>query len=125
MKPNIHPDYHPVTVHCACGHTFPTQSTMKGDVAQSRNLFELPSFLHRQAEAAGYGGTRRALYEEVRESRRSTKSHQGRQQEEVTFVKASIAIPMSRGSVECRAICFFGVGSHPARFERLGALSEI
>ncbi len=24
MKPNIHPDYHPVTVHCACGHTFPT-----------------------------------------------------------------------------------------------------
>src|SRR3984885_8403147 len=31
MKPNIHPDYHPVTVHCACGHTFPTRSTMKGD----------------------------------------------------------------------------------------------
>ena len=31
MKPNIHPDYHPVTVHCACGHTFPTQSTVKGE----------------------------------------------------------------------------------------------
>jgi len=31
MKPNIHPDYHPVTVHCACGHTFPTRSTMKGE----------------------------------------------------------------------------------------------
>ena len=30
MKPNIHPDYHPVTVHCACGHTFPTRSTIKG-----------------------------------------------------------------------------------------------
>jgi len=23
MKPGIHPDYHAVTVHCACGHTFP------------------------------------------------------------------------------------------------------
>ena len=31
MKPNIHPDYHPVTVHCACGHTFPTRSTIKGE----------------------------------------------------------------------------------------------
>jgi large subunit ribosomal protein L31 len=31
MKANIHPDYHPVTVHCACGHTFPTRSTMKGE----------------------------------------------------------------------------------------------
>ncbi|PYT62013.1 MAG: hypothetical protein DMG46_02330 [Acidobacteria bacterium] len=26
MKPGIHPDYHPVTVHCACGHTFETRS---------------------------------------------------------------------------------------------------
>ncbi len=32
MKPGIHPDYHPVTVHCACGHTFQTRSTMKGDM---------------------------------------------------------------------------------------------
>jgi large subunit ribosomal protein L31 len=32
MKPNIHPDYHAVTVHCACGHTFPTRSTIKGDL---------------------------------------------------------------------------------------------
>jgi large subunit ribosomal protein L31 len=31
MKPKIHPDYHPVTVHCACGHTFPTRSTIKGE----------------------------------------------------------------------------------------------
>src|SRR6267143_2612932 len=30
MKPGIHPAYHPVTVHCACGHTFPTRSTIKG-----------------------------------------------------------------------------------------------
>ena len=32
MKPGIHPDYHPVTVHCACGHTFQTRSTVKGDM---------------------------------------------------------------------------------------------
>ena len=31
MKPGIHPDYHPVTVHCACGHNFQTRSTIKGD----------------------------------------------------------------------------------------------
>ena len=27
MKPDIHPEYQPVEVHCACGHTFPTKST--------------------------------------------------------------------------------------------------
>src|SRR5260370_7652622 len=32
MKPGIHPDYHAVTVHCACGHTFHTPSTIKGDI---------------------------------------------------------------------------------------------
>src|SRR5690348_7501656 len=32
MKPGIHPDYHAVTVHCACGNTFPTRSTIKGDM---------------------------------------------------------------------------------------------
>ncbi len=26
MKPGIHPDYHTVTVHCACGH-----NSIKGD----------------------------------------------------------------------------------------------
>ena len=31
MKAGIHPDYHPVTVHCACGHNFQTRSTIKGD----------------------------------------------------------------------------------------------
>ncbi len=30
MKDGIHPDYHEVTVHCACGHTFKTRSTQKG-----------------------------------------------------------------------------------------------
>jgi large subunit ribosomal protein L31 len=32
MKANIHPDYHDVTVHCACGHTFKTRSTFRGDL---------------------------------------------------------------------------------------------
>jgi large subunit ribosomal protein L31 len=32
MKEGIHPDYHPVTVHCACGSTFETRSTFKGNL---------------------------------------------------------------------------------------------
>ena len=31
MKTGIHPDYHEVTVSCACGNTFKTRSTIKGD----------------------------------------------------------------------------------------------
>jgi len=29
MKQGLHPEYHQVTVHCACGHTFATHSTKK------------------------------------------------------------------------------------------------
>ena len=29
MKKEIHPEYHLVTVHCACGNTFQTRSTAK------------------------------------------------------------------------------------------------
>ena len=29
MKPEIHPKYQPVQVHCACGETFTTASTRK------------------------------------------------------------------------------------------------
>jgi large subunit ribosomal protein L31 len=32
MKPGIHPDYHAVTVHCACGNNFATRSTVKGNM---------------------------------------------------------------------------------------------
>ncbi len=28
MKKDIHPEYHLVTVHCACGNTFQTKSTV-------------------------------------------------------------------------------------------------
>lgn len=31
VKAGIHPDYHEVTVSCACGYTFKTHSTHKGD----------------------------------------------------------------------------------------------
>ena len=34
MKPNIHPDYHEVTVHCACGNAFKTRSTFKGSMVK-------------------------------------------------------------------------------------------
>lgn len=29
MKAGIHPDYHPITVVCACGNSFTTRSTAK------------------------------------------------------------------------------------------------
>ncbi len=32
MKTGIHPNYHEVTVVCACGSTFKTRSTIKGDL---------------------------------------------------------------------------------------------
>lgn len=32
MKENTHPDYHEVSVECACGNKFTTLSTKSGDV---------------------------------------------------------------------------------------------
>lgn len=32
MKPGIHPAYNEVKVICACGHSFVTRSTHKGDI---------------------------------------------------------------------------------------------
>jgi large subunit ribosomal protein L31 len=32
MKAGIHPEYHVVTVNCACGNTFQTRSTSKDDI---------------------------------------------------------------------------------------------
>ena len=32
MKPEIHPSYNEITVTCACGETFKTRSTRKGDL---------------------------------------------------------------------------------------------
>src|SRR5258706_7005386 len=82
---------------------FPDSLHDQGRIAARRNLFELPSLLHRQAKAAGYGRPRRAFHEEVRESSRGAKSDQGSQQEEVALTPAPFATHVSRGSVECRA----------------------
>ena len=32
MKQGIHPNYHEITVHCACGNQFQTRSTKKDDL---------------------------------------------------------------------------------------------
>ncbi|HEX8162336.1 MAG TPA: 50S ribosomal protein L31 [Pyrinomonadaceae bacterium] len=32
MKPGIHPNYHEITVTCACGSNFKTRSTRKDDL---------------------------------------------------------------------------------------------
>ena len=32
MKPGIHPEYHEITVTCACGESFKTRSTRKDDL---------------------------------------------------------------------------------------------
>jgi large subunit ribosomal protein L31 len=32
MKAAIHPSYNEVRVHCACGHSFTTRSTHRGDI---------------------------------------------------------------------------------------------
>ena len=32
MKKGIHPEYHDVNVVCACGNTFKTRSTYKGNL---------------------------------------------------------------------------------------------
>lgn len=34
MKKDIHPDYHEATAVCACGATFKTGTTKKGDVVK-------------------------------------------------------------------------------------------
>src|SRR5258706_6754110 len=73
----------------------------QGCFAARRNLFELPSLLHRQAKAAGYGRPRRAFHEEIAESSRSAKSDQGSQQEEVSLTTEPFANQSSHGSAEC------------------------
>ena len=32
MKQGIHPEYHDINVHCACGNNFTTRSTRKDDL---------------------------------------------------------------------------------------------
>ncbi|HYE36280.1 50S ribosomal protein L31 [Methylocaldum sp.] len=32
MKPDIHPEYKSINVHCSCGNTFETKSTLSKDL---------------------------------------------------------------------------------------------
>ncbi len=49
-KQGIHPKYENIHVKCACGTTFETRSTHKGDIVVE-NLLRPAPLLHRQAEA--------------------------------------------------------------------------
>ena len=64
MKAAIHPAYNEIRVMCACGSSFTTRSTHKGDI-HVEICSCLPSFLHRQAEADGYRRPGGALPPEV------------------------------------------------------------
>jgi len=65
MKPKIHPEYHEVTAHCACGNTWKTpQHPVR---APPRDLLPVPPVLHGEGEAGRHGRTRRALPEALRQ----------------------------------------------------------
>ena len=42
MKENVHPNYHTVTVVCACGNTFETGSAKEGDVIKVDIIISAP-----------------------------------------------------------------------------------
>ena len=69
MKAKIHPEYHDVTVACACGNSFQTRSTKKD--LRVEICSALPPVLHRQAEADRLRRPRRALPEALQEGRRT------------------------------------------------------
>ena len=65
MKQGIHPDYQIANVHCSCGNTFQTRSTVSE--IRAEHLLQLPPVLHGQAEADGRGRSGRAVPASVRE----------------------------------------------------------
>jgi len=67
MKAAIHPDYHEVRVHCACGNTFTTRSTHKGDISQEICSNCHPFFTGKQklVDTAGRVERFRRKYEKV------------------------------------------------------------
>lgn len=56
MKEGIHPDYHEVTVECACGAKFVTGSTHKGDVVKVDICSKCHPFYTGQQKAAAARG---------------------------------------------------------------------
>jgi large subunit ribosomal protein L31 len=76
MKAGIHPDYHPVTVHCACGHTFQTRSTIKGDflrVEICSNCHPLFTGKQKLVDTAGRDERFTRKYEKAAEFAKTTK----------------------------------------------------
>ena len=56
MKEGIHPDYHIVTVTCACGATFQTKSTHPGDIVRveiCRNCHPYFTGKHKLVDTSG------------------------------------------------------------------------
>ncbi len=56
MKENIHPNYHEVTVECACGAKFVTGSTQKGDLEKVDICPKGPPFYTGKQKQAETGG---------------------------------------------------------------------
>ena len=69
MKRGIHPDYHEITVVCACGNTFKTRSTYPKDVLHVAVCSECHPFYTgklRQKEAMGRAEKFRQKYGEIK-----------------------------------------------------------
>jgi len=56
MKQGIHPDYHEVTAACACGSTFTTGSTKKGDTLKVDICKECHPFYTGKQKVVDTGG---------------------------------------------------------------------
>ena len=75
MKKDIHPNYHEVTVACACGSTFKTRSAHKGDVLHIEICSRChPFFTGKQklVDSAGRVERFRRKYAEVRKPEAQT-----------------------------------------------------
>jgi len=81
MKPNIHPDYHEVTVHCACGHAFKTRSTHKGNLVRVEICSNChPFFTGKQKllDTAGRVERFTKKYEKAAEAAKAAKAAKGK-----------------------------------------------
>ena len=103
MKPGIHPDYHEVTVHCACGNAFKTRSTFKGDLVRVEICSNCHPFFTGKTEAAGHRRPRGALHAQVRKGGGSRGSRQGSQGQEVAGEQPRCS-PYRLRSVELRIL---------------------
>ena len=82
-KPGIHPDYHEVTVHCACGNTFQTRSTFKGNMMRVEICSNCHPFFTGKQKLLDTAGRVERFTQEIRKGRRGRGSREGRQSQEV------------------------------------------